>query len=152
LQIYQIYGFTLRKRHAQIVNLRIYCFTGRFSGTMEFTILRFYRFTARLGKRRALDPRLTQRHHSRPPARCEKGFTKVCGDYMSELEMQNLAIWCNRCLGALTKFVILWKKSSKFQSTGQISRPFVPPGSHPASHDVSCRFVVSSQHFKFSSS
>ena len=22
---------------------------------------------------------------------------------MSELEMQNLAIWCNRCLGALTK-------------------------------------------------
>ena len=30
---------------------------------MEFTILRFYRFTARLGKRRALDPRLTQRHH-----------------------------------------------------------------------------------------
>ena len=71
---------------------------------------------------------------------------------MSELEMQNLAIWCNRCLGALTKFVILWKKSSKFQSTGQISRPFVPPGSHPASHDVSCRFVVSSQHFKFSSS
>lgn len=24
---------------------------------------------------------------------------------MSELEMQNLAIWCNRCLGALTKFV-----------------------------------------------
>ena len=63
LQIYQIYRFTLRKRHAQIVNLRIYRFTGRFSGTMEFTILRFYRFTARLSKRRALDPRLTHRHH-----------------------------------------------------------------------------------------
>ena len=32
--------------------------------TMEFTILRFDRFTARLGKRRALDPRL--RHHQTP--------------------------------------------------------------------------------------
>ena len=31
---------------------------------MEFTVLRFYRFTARLGQRRALDPRLTHRHHS----------------------------------------------------------------------------------------
>ena len=32
LHIYQIDHFTLRKRHAQIVNLRIYRFTGRFSG------------------------------------------------------------------------------------------------------------------------
>jgi hypothetical protein len=31
---------------------------------MEFTILRFYCFTARLGKRRALAPRLAHRHHS----------------------------------------------------------------------------------------
>ena len=61
----RLYRFTLRKRHAQIVNIQIYCFTGRFSGTMEFNILRFYRFTARLGKRRALDLRLAHRHHSR---------------------------------------------------------------------------------------
>ena len=32
---------------------------------MEFTILRFYHFTARLGKRRALNPRLAHRHQSR---------------------------------------------------------------------------------------
>ena len=71
------YGYTLnfanlpnlpfydRKRHAQMVNLPFYLFTGHSSGTMEFTILRFYRFTARLGKRRALAPRLAHRHHRR---------------------------------------------------------------------------------------
>ena len=66
LQIYQIYRFTLRNRHAQIVNLRLYRFTGRSAGTMEFTILRFYLFTARPGKRRALNTRLAHRHHSTP--------------------------------------------------------------------------------------
>ena len=54
-----------RKRHAQMVNLRFYLFTGHSSGTMELTILWFYRFTARLGKRRALAPRLAHRHHRR---------------------------------------------------------------------------------------
>ena len=39
----------------KLTNLPFY---GRFSGTMEFTILRFYRFTACLGKRRALDHRM----------------------------------------------------------------------------------------------
>ena len=68
-KIYQISLFTIRNWHAQIVNLRFYRFTGRSSGTMESTILRFYcftayRFTARLGKRRALNLRLAHRHHS----------------------------------------------------------------------------------------
>ena len=51
--------FTIRKTHAHIVNLRFYCFTGRSSGTIQFTILRFYRFTG-LSKRRASAPRLAR--------------------------------------------------------------------------------------------
>ena len=60
------FGFTLRKGHAQIVNLRIYRFVWLFSGTMEFTILRFDHVLPFYGapwqNRRALDLRalLTQ--------------------------------------------------------------------------------------------
>ena len=45
---------------------------------MEFTILRFYRFTACLGKRHAFDPRLAHRHHRLSlPGGCQSIFMGI---------------------------------------------------------------------------
>lgn len=54
----------LQSENGTLRILGFYRFSGHFSGTTEFSMLRFYCFTACLGKRRAVAPRFAHRHHS----------------------------------------------------------------------------------------
>ena len=66
----RLYGFTVNFAYGKFCKFTKFTVLRSESGMLRlqiyaFTVLRFYRFSARLGKRRALDPRLAHRHHHR---------------------------------------------------------------------------------------